>query len=223
VRVEPGGKGAGEWAGRSQLRGADIRRPTTEVLEPGRVRPWRNPGGRPQPLRRPTGTRHLHRQRRHVRRSAEAHRHTPDHRPGARAPLPVAAVGVRRSAASAGDRLGKRRWGRGEARAPSHPPKNLHSTTIPLGMARPVELCMKSMRNTTGLGSGAGVCRVVQVSRDRDTPGTKSPVWAPGADQITGLRRTASSDPHPATRIQPHPPPSLPPFTEPPASHGPRV
>jgi hypothetical protein len=35
--------------------------------------------------------------------------------------------------------------------------ENLHSTTIPAQVARPVELCMKSLRNTTGLVPGAGV------------------------------------------------------------------
>jgi hypothetical protein len=47
--------------------------------------------------------------------------------------------------------------GEGEGTGATARAQNLHSTTIPAGMARPVELCMKSMRNTTGLGPGAGV------------------------------------------------------------------
>ncbi len=67
------------------------------------------------------------------------------------------------------------------------PVRNLHSTTIPAQMARPVELWMKSMRNTTGLACGAGVdvlCRFpVTLSaqsrglgrRGRSTPGSDDP------------------------------------------------
>ena len=86
--------------------------------------------------------------------------------------------------------LGKGR-GSGRHRAPA---KNLHSTTIPAQMARPVELCMKSMVNTTGLGPGAGVdapCRFpVTLSAQ------KSRVWAQQQ-----LKPRA-----PATRSKPHPP-----------------
>ena len=62
------------------------------------------------------------------------------------------------------------------------PPRNLHSTTISAGMARPAALTMKSMGNTTGLEPGAGVdapCRFpVTLSAHA---GTKSPRRPAGA------------------------------------------
>ena len=82
--------------------------------------------------------------------------------------------------------LGKGR-GSGRHRAPA---KNLHSTTIPAQMARPVELCMKSMVNTTGLGPGAGVdapCRF---------PVTLSPQsrgFGRSSSSNRGLRRPAAN------------------------------
>jgi hypothetical protein len=54
----------------------------------------------------------------------------------------------------------------GGSRRHRNRPKNLHSTTIPARMARPVDLCMKSMRNTTGLAPGAKVVEPMQLSRD---------------------------------------------------------
>jgi hypothetical protein len=64
-------------------------------------------------------------------------------------------------ALKSGDSRGSRRpltaLGKEREPAPSHLSKNLHSPTIPRQNPRPVELCMKSMRNTTGLGPGAGV------------------------------------------------------------------
>jgi hypothetical protein len=73
-------------------------------------------------------------------------------------------------------------------------PKNLHSTTIPAQMARPVELCMKSMRNTTGLGSGAGV---VVLCRFPVTLSAQSRGFGCTSRPSHGLWRPATAPTHP--------------------------
>jgi hypothetical protein len=97
----------------------------------------------------------------------------------------------------------RRREGRGAGAIAGA--ENLHSTTIPPQMARPVELCMKSMRYTTGLGSGAGV---VVLRRFPVTLSTQS--RGLGQDPVDdGPARPAGALTHPL---------SLPRFTEPPAN-----
>jgi DNA-binding transcriptional MerR regulator len=69
--------------------------------------------------------------------------------------------------------------------APSHPSRNLHSTTIPARMARPVVLCMLFMHSSTGLGSGAGVvvlCRfpVTLLAQTRAATPWRQPPPRPG-------------------------------------------
>jgi hypothetical protein len=90
----------------------------------------------------------------------------------------------------------KRRWGSREGAGAIAPVENLHSTTTSAETVRPVELCMKSMRNTTGLGSGAGV---VVSCRFPVTLSAQSPGFWPGRRSTTG-----SGDP-------PKPSPTLPP------------
>jgi hypothetical protein len=109
----------------------------------------------------------------------------------------------------------KRRWGSREGAGAIAPVENLHSTATSAETVRPVELCMKSMRNTTGLGSGAGV---VVLCRFSVTLSAQSRGFGAGAAQTT-LRRPATS---------PHPPSFPAPFPEPIASRrsrgrGPRV
>ena len=91
-------------------------------------------------------------------------------------------------------------------RAPSHPPKTCTARQSRARMASPVELCMKSMRNTTGLGPGADVARVMQLPRD--TLATKSRVRA--HEQAKPRAQAPSRS---LTRLL-----SLPPFTEPTAN-----
>jgi hypothetical protein len=85
----------------------------------------------------------------------------------------------------------------GRGTAPSHPAKNLHSTTISAEMARPVELCMKSMRRTTGLGSGVGV---VVLCRFRVTLSPQSRRFGLGSTSTTcsGAPPTPSPAPFPS-------------------------
>jgi hypothetical protein len=94
----------------------------------------------------------------------------------------------------------------GKGAGATAPVENLHSTTIPAGVARPVELCMKSMRNTTGLGPGAGVDALCRF------PGTLSA-------QSRGLGAGAGRPRAQATRDRRHPPTLPAPFTEPIAGH----
>jgi hypothetical protein len=67
-------------------------------------------------------------------------------------------------------RLGKRRWGRGGERTPWVAVSMMRSTTIPGRMARPVELCTRSVLNTTGLGCGAGVDALCTIPVTLSTP-----------------------------------------------------
>ena len=60
-------------------------------------------------------------------------------------------------AAVIGGWRGKRRWEGEGSRAPTHPSRTCMARQSRPESARPVVLCMKSMRSTTGLGSGAGV------------------------------------------------------------------
>ena len=87
------------------------------------------------------------------------------------------------SRAARGTALGKE----SRERAPSHPAKNLHSTTIPCQTASPAALYMKSMGNTTGLAPGAGVdalCRFpVTLSTHPATNAPHVPAPAPQTPQ----------------------------------------
>ena len=101
------------------------------------------------------------------------------------------------------ERLGKRRWGRKTGgRAPSHPFRTCTARQSRAQMARPVELCMKSMRNTTGLGCGAGVvvlCRfpVTLSAQRRDRP---PPTLSPcRLTEPTARRSCRESSPSPRT------------------------
>ncbi len=81
--------------------------------------------------------------------------------------------------------------------------ENLRSTTIPAQVARPVELCMKSMPNTTGLGSGGGVDALCRF-----------PVTLPAQNRGSGRSRRSTTGPGDPQQALTHPP-SLLPFTEP--------
>jgi hypothetical protein len=95
--------------------------------------------------------------------------------------------------------------GEGEGAGAIAPVRNLHSTTIPRRMASPVELCMKSMCSTTGLGSGAGV--VVLCSFPVTLP-AQSRRFGAGAAQTAGSGGPQPPSPSPSLRRLPSRAPS---------------